>query len=292
MNRLLAVACVAVALGTAAPLGVYAADTIPTQDQIKTMVDGGQYTDALKAIAQAVPATAQGSRYDLYMLRGEALLHIKQGLSAVAAFDLAQGETTKPLPWAVAGATSYLIKQSTNMTFTPKTGDSKTPYDIVDAAQRKMALTALFEQELVKVSAGYQAVKNGQSLPPIIEFAKTLGIAHMLELAATGDDAKTVAMVKDLATHSETLMTAACTDMTRQTDTINTRANQFIPITSTVPDPNNAKRTIQKTQYRKRGLTQGDAATLNNIVGTCDKFAPAAKDLGPAAATEQPKTIG
>ncbi len=281
MRRLLAVAWVFLALPGLSALPVRAGDPVPATDQIKTMVDGGQYSDALKAIAQAIPATAAGARYDLYMLRGEALLREKQGYLAATAFDMAEGETAQPVPYAVAWATSYLIKQSANLVYAPQSdgGAGSARYDIVDPGQRKEALTALFEKEYAVADAGYKDVKNERSLPPIIDFAHGLGTAHLLELAATGEDAKTRAMVKELATHAETLITNACTDMSRQVDTIDTRANEYVAFTNNVPDPNNARRTIQQTQYQKRGLSANDRATLANVVATCNRIPPAARDL-------------
>lgn len=105
---------------------------LPSQDDIQKLVDGGQYQDALKAIAQVLPGlglepSPSAKRYALYMLRGEALLQQKMSTEAISAYASAVRDAPRPADAAIPDAMQLLIKRSSAFTYTPKALAERVP---------------------------------------------------------------------------------------------------------------------------------------------------------------------
>src|SRR3954462_10442462 len=115
-------------LAGASPAQV-AAPSLP--DQIQKIMDSKAYRPALQTIAQVLPTAAQGDKYALLMMRGECLLQLKDGATAILAFDQAAAAAGSNPPSEAARATSLLIRKSAGLVYTPRTSD-RTPLDITN----------------------------------------------------------------------------------------------------------------------------------------------------------------
>src|SRR5688572_18927112 len=130
--------CVAVALWLIAT-AAYAAS--PAETEARKLVEAGDYKQALTVIAKALNTTGGDAdaddKYQLLMLRGEALLHTTPGTASnayAAAADLA----TDVRLIAPARAMVLLIRASTQGKYRPRTVGAQ-PIDIVDPTSRKTA---------------------------------------------------------------------------------------------------------------------------------------------------------
>ena len=287
---------------------------LPTQGDIQKLVDAGSYADALKAIGQLLPtlssqATPSAKRYALYMLCGECQLQSKQSSDAAAAFASAVHDAPKPADAAVPDATALLIKRSTNFAYTPKATKDKLPptppvspakkaaskatasvladpppagtaIDILDKQSRATALLGLFYDELIADTAKLKEIKAETTVVPAVDFAPTLPTLRHVEIAATGTDTFSAAMIDDLTAHAHSLMSKALTSLGSQVDGIRRTANESVTIEvpSTTGTGKNQKATMKK-EYKLRGLASGDNATLENAIVTCKKVDDAVKTL-------------
>src|SRR4051812_25775147 len=82
-------------------------EALLTQQELHQLFDAGQYQPVLQKLARVLQlkgnAAAAYDHVDLYLLRGETFLQLKQQSQALASFQLAMKELTTPAdPKAVA----------------------------------------------------------------------------------------------------------------------------------------------------------------------------------------------
>jgi hypothetical protein len=152
------------------------------------------------------------------MLRGECLLQLKSGDIADDAFHAAavvvkdQGDMKK---FADAEATSILIKASPGLKYQPR-DKSVPPIDIVPADSRKKAMLALLDDRLTVLQPRIEAAMKSDSLLPIHELVPSFNDLFMLELAATGESQRTMALGKALGGRARDLIQGALKQITDQ----------------------------------------------------------------------------
>lgn len=292
MNRLPALLLSLVCLAPTAR----AADApgLPTEKDIEQAYAAKQDTPALQMLARVLPlkgpATKGYNRHKLLEIKGEILLRQKVQSDAAIAFDDASDETKDSKVAAIDDATSLLIKRSPNQAYTPKAKstkggvDASKPIDIVDAASRKLALKALFTDELAANEPKVRAAVSGSALPPVLDavpFAKDL---RALEIAADGDDNRTKKLTDDLSSHARTLLESAVKNMESKARSIQDKAND--PVEFKQQKPGNGKEKDKKpqmeTKWRLRGLGNGEQGTLQDIVATSNRIDPACTQLSKA----------
>src|SRR6476660_10573146 len=110
-------------------------------------LDAGQYQDAIRIVSKALtgsrPNDDSPDRYQLLMIKGEALMRIGQNASAANTFDMAFKSAPDTKAAALARANALLIRASSGGKYMPKTGIGAKPIEIQDPTTRKDAYLAL-----------------------------------------------------------------------------------------------------------------------------------------------------
>jgi hypothetical protein len=192
--------------------GAIAAPAKPTYEGARGDFDAGKYQECLSEISGvlAMPDSRKNldQRYDLFMLRGEALLQLKIGEVADDAFHAAAMVVKNggdPKKFADAEAMSILIKVSPGLKYQPK-DKSQQPIDIVPMESRKAAMLALLDDRLREFQPKAEAALSGTSLVPMIDLVPTFSDLFLLELAATGESKRTMEIGKALGGHARDLI--------------------------------------------------------------------------------------
>lgn len=264
-------------------------DARPSVEEIRALFDEGKYPETLRLLGRVLPLKGRSAngydRYELLTLKGETHLRMGSNSQAVAAFADAveeaeeQGDRAKA---AVAQATLALLKRAKGTDYIPRSGKAKgKPLDILDPAQRKPALEALYADERAAADGKIGAGLKARTLPPIataLEAAKALG---MYELAATGENADTDATLAKLADRGKELMTKELERIEDRVDRIGAEANKTKRVIRYIPLPGGGH-TTQQVTYRQ-GLSPQQLRELRDIVKLLPAFATNAKGLAAAS---------
>lgn len=217
----LAVVCL---LTTNAP-----ADVAAEVKKIEDAYAAGQYRPALEGIAGLMPGLQsdddKATRYQLLMIKGESLLRTDNRMLAVSAFEAATKNAVDARALAVARANALLVRASPDNKYTPKTGENKTPIDILDPAARKNAFLALRADMLAHVKGKINAATEADSLPPIIEAVNPLLDLGYLEYAADGAATQTKEMLQGLGERARGLINRAFTRMSTRMNLMESASN-------------------------------------------------------------------
>ncbi len=210
-----------------------AAQSPPTPDQIQKMIDAKAWVPALRAIGQILPpanagAAANADRYSLLMMRGECLVQLKDSQTAVIAFDQAAIAAASLPQNEAARAMSLLLRKCPTLSYTPRTGDNKTPLDLTDPNARKRAMAALLADELPAVAARVNQAVTARTLPPILSVGPTLRDLHALEQVGTGDDKQTLGLVQPLADRVYDLIDTDLNRVDTQVQSIRSAASRTV----------------------------------------------------------------
>jgi hypothetical protein len=164
-----------------------------------------------------------------------------------------------------------LVRKSPGLKYTvrPKGGGKPETLDILDEAQRKQALAALYADEEAAAAPKIKAAENAKTMPIIIEGLKTVSKLGMLEQVVNGSDEKTAAAAKELGTHAQTLMTDAVRSISGDVQKLTLSANSV----TRQSDGNGGYIMV------KRGLSPVETRALRSDVDTGSKIADAAKEL-------------
>ena len=153
------------------------------------------------------PLRAQ-DRYALLMLRGEALLRLKERTYAVDAFEAASraaGHDQIKLA-ALAKANALIITRSQGSLYRPS-GGAGDGIDIIEPASRTKAMAAAFDDLMAENLPEIKRALEGKQLPPMLALVPTLGDMYVLESAANGGDPrKTAEVLKSFGAHARSLM--------------------------------------------------------------------------------------
>jgi hypothetical protein len=274
---LVALALSHIALGEPAPGDA----TVPTVDDLKRLLDAGKYAEALKGSARVLqvegPAAEKIDRGELFLVKAEAHVQLRQQEPAIAAFESAERDATDLDQWRLARANAALLKRSPNFTFTappvasvkPGEGHSApaTTYNVVNQAERKAAFAALFDLEWSQVQPRIEAMHSATGLEPVVEAIKLVQNVAPFEFAATGDTPKCTEAMKS---SSET----ARNQIDKWLDENEKRVQQI----------DKSAHAMEGTRRRlhRRGLSGDQSQELRDVIATCESLVPATDELADA----------
>jgi len=268
-----------------------AADS-PAVADARAMMTSGDYAPALQKIAQALALktpTATAIRYDLFMLKGECHLSLKQSNLAIEAWENAIKTAATDDQRAIALAHELLVKRSQQFAYQPKSpaGKPLAPIDILEANSRKRAFAALLADELALIDPKVKTAMKAKSLPPILEAIKATSALLGLELAATGETAKSHEMLKSLTEQTRKLLAGVIADMNKRVTAIDKEASVFIEFwyDAYVPIANTA-RVQRERAWRRKGLTDAQLKELQTLGTTCDQIPSAIETITQALKSE------
>jgi hypothetical protein len=269
-----------------APSGA-AVDTggAPSMDQLIDLLTQQKYQDLLKGVTKALALRGAASqpynRADLLMLRGEAYLHLKQNAQAAESFAQAAKVADDADKRAIAQATELLIKRSKPTGYLPRTASTQpaikqgTPLPIMDKEERKIAFSALLEDELAVAAPRIKAATASNSLLPVIETGRSLSDIRAIELASGEGDKLTKQVSERLGQHAHTLLKDALKSMETHIEDIWNAASRMQ--SHGVVD---AQTGVRQERYRAMmGLTSTQSNDLKGTIGTLEKIVPVANDL-------------
>ena len=236
----------------------------------KADFDAAQYQPCLQKISRALQtrdAAAPDSplRCDLFMLRGECLLQMKQGASAADAFRMAARIVDKSDDLhrlSAASAMVTLITASRNLVYTPKPPADSGPINIVPLDSRKQAMTALYNDRLAAAKPKIDAATDSTSLAPINDLLPALRDLYLIEDASTGDTAQTKPLLTSLGEHARKLINSELTRLSRRIEFISEAASE-----PTYVDYSSSQ------VYNRRGLSSTDQDELRDACNYLEKIA-------------------
>lgn len=265
--------------------GVAWAQPEPPKDPVtlRQMFEQQQYQELIREVSRALALRGEAARaYDrreLFTLKAESHLRLKQWSPAAEAFGQASKAATDPKDAAVDRATELIVRRSQNGQFRPKpsggTGASggsaarkpaAEPIDIVEPASRKQAIEALMQEELATTTAKVESLKKRNGLKPIADAIELVTAFRPFELAATGADDESKKMLQDLGGAGARLMTQEITRLSGRVDAIEKSAE-----TKTVD--------LSDNTYTYRGLSGNDRKELNEAMDTSKKIVQAVDEL-------------
>ncbi len=231
----------AITAALAALVGATAAPPVTLSDVQQKYSEGdypGAIAGASRLLAVTGGAAASVDKAQVYAIKANAELHLKQFSPAGDAFSRAAKAATDPQVQATDVAMALLIKKSHNGAYAPKQagsdGAKPSPVDVVSDADRKTALTALFEDEFAaatpKLTAA-KAVKSAGSMSVLQSAIDSLLLLHQLEEAATGSDEKTRAEIDAVTKQAHEVLDTVIKAMADRVEQIKTASE----VLSTTP---------------------------------------------------------
>ena len=263
------------------PAFAFAADPVPTTDDLRALFEKGDYNETLKQVSRVLSLKGKAAegvdRYELLMLRAESHLHLKATGAALPALEEAAKLAPDEAAAAKSRALAILVKRSKNLQYTPKVaggakGASAEPFSVTDAERRPDAFKALYEGERAAAKAKVAAAAKSKTLPPVATAMKAVAPLRDLELAATDKDDETAATLADLTKRAHKLMADGLDDMAKRTERIADRANETV----LVPVRRNGR--VQERE-RRRGLDNNQVRELKNVIDTCRQVIASCEDL-------------
>jgi tetratricopeptide (TPR) repeat protein len=244
----------------------------PTLADAKADFDAKQYKAALQKISKALSAAntkpSREARYDLFVLRGECLLRMNERTLAIDAFRSAartmkqDGDVQKA---ATAAGTALLVEASRNLKYTSPRQPADA-MDVVEPESRKKAMNALFEVRFDLIEPKVNKVIEGKTLPPMLDLLPQMRDLYVIEVAATGDAAKTIPLLKTLGGRGRELITDELTRVNRRLDDIQDGLTQEVYL-----DLRNIK------GVRERGLSTAEQKELQQTYDYLGKIAKVAE---------------
>lgn len=278
--------CVAAMLIAAAPAVVLGQAGLPTIQELQANLDAGKYQDVLRQVQQLLSSrTLPAGQYDkarLLELRGEAQLQLKQTAPAAQSFADAAEATDDEKAQGQDKAMAQLLKRSPGGNYTPKfpvdgstprSGTRQAPISVLDAATRKEAFKAMFNDELKPLTPKLEAASRGNNLPQLLTSMKQVGDLRALEVAGTDKDTQTAALLDTLGTKASDMMTSAMDTMSQTVKEISAKANKTS--TDMVTGPTG----IQQQISTRAGINSNEAKELQDIVATVQQIVDVCKAL-------------
>ncbi len=258
---------------------------------VQTLLDANNYAGAVSAASRLLSkaGNAPGPDADkaqLYALKGEAHLKLKQATQAADAFDKASKAATDPAVSATDAATGLLAKRSRNNVYTPKQpaadGTKPSPVDITAADDRKTALGYLFADEFAAAAPKLKAAKTAKTVPEMLRAADLANGLRSLEVAATGSDDKSKPEVTEIADHAQGLLDTSLKTMAQRVGDIRQAANAQSTQYGRQRMANGGY--ANEPQVHKAGLTSRNVSELKQIESDCKQIGPAADAFAKAVA--------
>ena len=207
---------VALVLIVSSPIAVaQTSESMPSVADMRAALDRGEPREALKMNAAALNFRGQAApgsdRYELFMVRGEALMAVGLPLEAEDAYEHAVHEAGGLKKRAAAHAEGLLARQAANRV-RPPADHGPTAQGAESASQqpaaryepprtpeaRRRAMRELYETLRPTVEAKVHAAVGGESLPPVYGVLTPLIDLGSLELTADGTLEKSYALLQEL----------------------------------------------------------------------------------------------
>lgn len=198
--------------------------------EVKASFDAGDYPGTIREadkILVAEPALTDAEAYQLIMLKAEAML--RGGSRAAAGQEFAAAADMAPsleqLAWA--RSTRLLLSRATGNTYVPKSGEDKTPIDIIDTASRKRAFAALLQDLRPAATRAFENAMKVTTLPQLEDAILPVSDAAFLEVASTGQTGQMMPMLNDVGKHAQQLIAEDIIRIQRQVSHAGRLAAQY-----------------------------------------------------------------
>ena len=269
---------------------------LPSPAEIEKQVEDGKYREALKDLTRVLTLTgspaAAYDKYTMLMLKAECMLQLKQQPQAIVVLGQAAKEAfaeEKPERAISPVALAFLAGHSTAYQYVPKAAGDHKAIPWLDRSRRAEAYGALLVDELPGAERKMGAVAKVTALPPLMEFAKTVGGLHALELASAKDASGgsegtpggtpgTDPLVRGVGDRAAALISDALADPSAKVTKISDLANQLVQVNVPQHDPNTGRAWVTQ-QMQRRGLDGDQASYLKGVGESCGKMIAAAKEL-------------
>lgn len=270
---------------------VAAPEPLPSQQSIRDAYAAADYPKVLQMLTRVLVLKGKAAdgydRHELLRIKGETHLRMKASQPAISAF----AEASKIAPDGPAAAndiaTELLLRKcNTGFNYQPKLKDKddKTrtlpPVNVLEPEGRRKGIELLYADELAAVTSRVTAAKEGRALPPIMNALPDIRNVRWLEMAATGSDGTTRAMVADLVTKAKKLLESALEEMMESTDSIEKTSLEVITARVPVNDPQTGKIIRIDTKYKFRGPDNRQLSALKDTLATCLKIHDSCDELG------------
>jgi hypothetical protein len=175
-----------------------------------------------------------------------------------------------------------LIRQSKPVGYIPKaqpkTAGKPQPIDIVDPAERKKALDALLIDAKAAAEPRLKAIEGAKTLAPLMDAARIIGDLWAIEMAATGSGDGAKAASSTIGKQSHELISGAVKQMNDRVTQVYSDASSEI---WEVDQWNRRTRLIAR-----RGLDGPGGSALRDVIATCEKVVPVARDFAKVSGNE------
>ena len=199
--------CLTIATGAILLLGA-ASNAVagPSAPAIRGAIERGEYVSAVKMASQALrerwAAAQRAERYELLMLKGEALTDAGSPGYAVYAFDAAMRAADGTDQLAAARAESLLAGQAARRS--PKPAPAPVPPPNLEV--RKRAMRELYQSLYPQTVPKVREAATEKTLPPMYDLLPSLLDLAALELTAEGGLEKTLPLLRQLGDRARQLI--------------------------------------------------------------------------------------
>ena len=269
----------------AGPVAPAAPVTPPAVSDLMGMLDRKEYPAAAKAASKLLAQRPDGpngySRFQVTMLKGDALAGTRAMGLARGVYQTAQRETRDPHERALAYWTVELFAKAKGTNYVPRmtAANNGGPIDLVDRDSRKVAFAALLDDEMSRLAPDLKRANRSTALPDIFPAVQRVQMLTELDEVANGSDAKTSAVSGALLERARTLMSTALKGMWTRISDIHASATQ--QVTSSVGATYANGQPFNQTVTSQNGLTTQDRQELQGMIDTCGKIREAAETFMP-----------
>ncbi|HET6248501.1 MAG TPA: hypothetical protein VFE47_12435 [Tepidisphaeraceae bacterium] len=288
---------------------------MPTIGDARQDFTDGKYTDVIKTVVKITTSrewqAKKENAYELYTMKGEAHLHLKESSLAAASFELAAKAAAEQLvidkaavdkaekqndsldakvtadhaAYGVAHATAYLIKHSVGMYYVPKatanqrvaggSPEDHIKFDIMNADTRKQAMTAIWTDEKNASAAKFAAASSMDNKSPamVMDAAAAIPNVRDFDFAANGNDEDTHKMASAIAEHGRDVIQDMLDKYNLRLDIVSSDAESVKMSRAGLPGGGYADR------WHKHGLEGKQPAEMQDMVKNADKIGTALKML-------------
>lgn len=270
----------------AGPATHLAADALPSLEDVRQEYDAAKYKDVVRDVSHITTSRAWQAKktdaFDLFTLKAEAHLRLKENLLAATTFETAAKSTADPAQAGVARATAYLIKHSTGPNYVPRAtinkrapgqrADDHLKINIVEPDSRKTAFDALWTDEKAADAEKTEAATatDNKSIQDVLAAAPLVAHLRDFDLAAHGNDDESRQLAQNIAEHGRDLLTAMVDKIAVRVDVISGRALAIEQIQMAYHNTNT---------WHRHGMENMEPKELADAVTNTDKVAAAAKIL-------------
>jgi hypothetical protein len=213
-----------------------AAPVIVTVADVQRLFDAGDDRGTLRLAAEALSSRAvmplpERERYTVLVLRGQSLLRLNERAYAIDAFEAASRSAGRGnmKGAAIAKAYAVLVARSQGSAYKPMHVSSNAEsIDIVSPRSRAKALAAAFEDLMLENQLAIKAALEGRELPPMLDLVPTLGDLYVLEWAASGEPARTSAVLKSFGLRARLLMGTELARLGKRVESLSELANSWV----------------------------------------------------------------